>query len=440
MKLIKKDFIKNVGTLVTGSVIAQLIGFISIIYLSDLYSPDEFGLLEGILKMATVLVAIAGLRYEVAIVVENDRDKAQNITRLSILLNLSTSLLLFAIVFLFKDPIARFFKIENSNMLYFLPVLVGLMSSTETLMYWRNRSKEYSIISNNRVLTSISSVGYKLSHPFLNLLKTNGLVLGHLLGQVVALVHISRRLPFTVFAITQSTLKQTAKEYRSFAVFSSPAALFNILATSMPVFMILAFDGTASAGFFGNAYKLSYLPMSMLAMALSNVFFERISRLKNDKEAASDMAHWLFNVMFGVALLPVVILTVWGDEIVPFILDDEWKESGVYIQITILFYFSMFMTSSFSSAFSTYNKLNQQLIYNASFLVCSSAALYIGYTTGGSTRVALAWFAVVGTIFRIGILNYFFFLFGKNLIAKTIFAILITGTLVYLGFGIKEGF
>ncbi|MFT7101303.1 MAG: Na+/phosphate symporter, partial [Bacteroidia bacterium] len=96
--------------------------------------------------------------------------------------------------------------------------------------------------------------------------------------------------------------------------------------------------------------------------------------------------------------------------------------------------------SSFSSAFSTYKKLNQQLVYNGIFLISTFLALYLGYTIGGSTRVALAWFAMVGTILRIAVLNYFFFLFGKNLITKTIFAILITGILIYLGFGIKEGF
>ncbi|MDG2455524.1 MAG: hypothetical protein P8N47_06930, partial [Bacteroidia bacterium] len=63
-----------------------------------------------------------------------------------------------------------------------------------------------------------------------------------------------------------------------------------------------------------------------------------------------------------------------------------------------------------------------------------------GFTIGGSARVALAWFTIVGTILRIGILNYFFLLFGKNLIPKTIFALAITVILVYVGVGIREGF
>ena len=441
MQIVKSDFLKNVGTLFSGSFVAQLIGFGTTVILANfLYDADEFGQLEGLLKMATVLVAIAGLRYEVAVVVEDDIHEAQNLTRLSLLLNTATSVILLVVILLLKNTIAGFFNIENSNTLLLLPLFVWSMSCTETVINWRNRSKEYKIISTNRLLTSATSAGYKLGHPFIELFKGNGLIYGHLLGQLIALIHITKKLPFAIFNTSADTLKSIALKYRSFAVFSSPAALLNILATSMPIFMILAFDGTTSAGYFGNAYKLSYLPMSMLAMALGQVFFERISRIKKDKEAASQMAHWLFNAMFFAALFPVVILVVWGDKIAPYILGEQWTETGIYIQITILFYFAMFMTSSFSSAFSTYKKLNQQLVYNGIFLISTFLALYLGYTIGGSTRVALAWFAMVGTILRIAVLNYFFFLFGKNLITKTIFAILITGILIYLGFGIKEGF
>ena len=84
--------------------------------------------------------------------------------------------------------------------------------------------------------------------------------------------------------------------------------------------------------------------------------------------------------------------------------------------------------------------VNVQLIYNLFFLTITAGALYLTYRLGGNTRSALAWFTLVGVILRIGVLNYFFHLFGKNLIAKTIFAIVLTGTLVWLGFGIKEGF
>ena len=89
------------------------------------------------------------------------------------------------------------------------------------------------------------------------------------------------------------------------------------------------------------------------------------------------MSHQLFDTMFWVALIPVVVLTVWGDQIALLLLGEEWTETGVYIQITMPFYFAMYLTTSFSSAFVTYNKLNVQLVYNLFFLTITAGALYL---------------------------------------------------------------
>lgn len=440
MKLVKTDFLKNAGTLFSGSLIAQAIAFGAMIFLGRLYSPVQFGEFEVIFKLSAVIIAIAGLRYELAIVVEENTTHAQEITRLTLLINAGISICLVLCVALFKNQIAGLLKLDNVNILYVVPFIVWLSSSTETIIGWRNRNKEYATISTNRVVASSSSVIYKLSHPYLSITGWNGLLAGHILGQVISLVQISRKLPFRLFKTTRQKLITVFKKYKSLALLSSPAALINILATSMPTFFITIYDSTEATGHFANAYKLTYLPLGMIAAALGQVFFERISRTKNNQEETAQMAHQLFNLMFAIAIIPIVILVVWGDNIAPFILGAQWTEAGEYIQITILFYFSMYLTTSFSSALVIYNKLNVQLVYNIIFLVGTFSALYFGYTVGGHTKHALAWFAVVGVVLRLIIINYFFYLFGKNLIAKTIFAILITTLLVWIGFGIKEGF
>jgi len=41
LKLFKSDFLKNVGKLFTGSLIAQVIGFVALIFLAKIYTPEE---------------------------------------------------------------------------------------------------------------------------------------------------------------------------------------------------------------------------------------------------------------------------------------------------------------------------------------------------------------------------------------------------------------
>ena len=437
MKLINTDFFKNASLLFSGSLLAQIIGFGALYFLGRIYAPEDFGEVETIMKLAGVFIAIGGLRYEMAIVVEEKNSQAEELLRLSLFLNFAISTLIFCIILFFKNTIGIFFKLNDPNLLFGLPVIVWITSSTESIILWYNRVKKFKKISVNRVLFSSSGTLYKLLHPFI-LVSGNGLFIGQILAQFLALLHMVYKLPVQLLKTTQQNLKAVLKTYRSFAIFSSPAAILNILATSMPVFVISAFDGQEATGYFGNAYKLTYLPMSMLSLAIGQVFFERIARIRNQKENASKMAHQLVNTLFFIGIIPVIIMLVWGDQIAPLILGNQWEETGVFIQIMILFYFTMFLTSSFSSAFETYQKLKFQLVYNLIFLICTFGALYLGYREGGNTRSALTWFSLVGIVLRLSILNYFFVLFGKNLIAKTIFAILITGFLSYLGFTLKN--
>ncbi len=439
LKLFKTDFLKNAGTLFSGSLIAQAVSFGALYFLADLYSPAQFGTLETFLKLAGIGTVISGLRYEMGIVAVDDQEEAKNITRLSIWLTILFSILLLLVVLLFRTQLASLLNIASPNALYFVPLAILLMGSTETLILWGNRVKAYQTISTNRIAGSLSGTAYKLLHPFTSAVG-NGLILGQMLSAGIALAHIAYKFPVQLLYSTKTHLVQLLKKYKSFALYSTPAALLNVLATSMPIFMLAIFDGQESTGHFGMAYKLTYLPMSMVAMALGQVFFERNARLKADTKEVGLISHQLFGTMFWAAVVPVAVLSVWADDLVPYFLGAKWIEAGIFIQITIPFYFAMYLTTSFSSAFVTYEKLNIQLLYNAVFLLGTSLALYLGYTIGGSTRVALAWFTVVGTILRIGVLNYFFVLFGKNLVAKTIFAIAITGILIYLGFRIKEGF
>ncbi len=418
---------------------AQAVSFGALYFLAKMYSPAQFGSLEIFVKLAGIGTVIAGLRYELAIVAVDEETEAEDIVRLSLWLNFLISTILFLVVLCLKESIASLFNISQPNILYFVPLAIWLMGSAETLVSWGNRQRKYKTISNNRVLSSVSGTSYKLLHPFIKI-AGNGLVIGQVLSQIIAFFHLLFIYPIKILNTTKSDLINLAKKHKSFSLYSTPAAFLNILATSMPVFMIAAFDGQDATGYFANAFKLSYLPMSMIAMALGQVFFERNARLKNDKAQTAAMSHQLFDTMFWVALIPVVVLTVWGDQIALLLLGEEWAEAGIYIKITMPFYFAMYLTTSFSSAFVTYDKLNVQLIYNLFFLTITAGALYLLYHLGGTTRSALAWFTLVGVILRIGVLNYFFYLFGKNLIAKTIFAIVLTGILVWLGFGIKEGF
>lgn len=427
-----KSFLKHTGLLFSGSLVAQAIGFFILFFLSRIYSPEDFGALGLFNSIVAAIVVFSGMRFEMAIVVAEEQRTAKALAQLSALFNITIGVLCLVIIVLFKTPITQAFKIQDPSWLYLIPPVVSISGLIETLVFWHNRAKNYKRISIKRMLTAGSTAAYKSAHPFIQIIQYNGLIIGHAVGQLVGFITLYRRSALDLFNINFAELKLVAKEYLHFPKYSAPAALVNILAVNMPIFMLSHYDGLDATGHLSNASRLTYLPMSMLAMASSQVFFERIARIKKDKLLSAKVSHQLYNFLFLLAAMPIAILFVFGDDIVPFLLGSEWKEAGIYVQILILFYFSMFLTSPFSGAFETYNKLKQQLAYNISFLILTTSAMYFGYAYWETTTAALASFATVALVMRLFILNYFFHLFGKSLLPKTILSIIVVLVLIWL--------
>lgn len=394
--------------------------------------PAQVGELETILKISAILIAIAGLRYEMAIIVEDDDEKAQNLTRLSLISNFTFSCLAFVGILIFGDYLGRLLDFKNLNLLFFVPLIVWLSGSAETLIIWRNRAKKYSKISTNRIASSASSASYKIAHPYLSVFSTNGLVLGHIIGQAVALTHIAWKLPFQVLSFTKEKLVEVARLYKTFPLYSMPGAVLNIFATSLPIFVIGHYAGQDATGHFAYAYKLSYLPLSMLAMAMGQVYFEKLSRSKNDKKKSRKLSQELLLFLFTLVIIPCISLFFYGEEIATFFLGEQWGDAGIYIENTILFYTAMFITNPFFCTFDVYKKLKQELLFNLVFMLLSGAAMILAYEFYDSTVIALQWFSVIGILLRVGILQYFFKLTGKYQLTIWLLITSLGGVLYYI--------
>ena len=114
MKLVKSDFFKNASLLFSGSLIAQGIGFGALYFLGRMYSPEDFGEVETLMKIAGVFIAIAGLRYEMAIVVEEDNHNASDLLRLSLFINAVISFLLLICHWYISNSYCSFFQTSKS--------------------------------------------------------------------------------------------------------------------------------------------------------------------------------------------------------------------------------------------------------------------------------------------------------------------------------------
>ena len=102
------EFSKNVITMLTGNMIAQLIPLLITPILSRLFSVEEFGVFALYSSIATFFMVVAAGRYETAILLPKEDRDAVNILALSFLILTGISLLLMIVVLVF--PVADLFN------------------------------------------------------------------------------------------------------------------------------------------------------------------------------------------------------------------------------------------------------------------------------------------------------------------------------------------
>ncbi len=139
-KLHGSEFARNVGTLMSGTAIAQAIPVLVSPILSRIYSPDDFGILALFMAISIVISVISTGRYELAIMLPEEKRDASNILALAVILTFFTSIVTLILILILKGFIADFFDEPGiENWLYLIPLVVLFTGTYNTFNYWSTR-------------------------------------------------------------------------------------------------------------------------------------------------------------------------------------------------------------------------------------------------------------------------------------------------------------
>ncbi|MBI1307626.1 MAG: oligosaccharide flippase family protein [Bacteroidetes bacterium] len=437
-QILRNDFLKNAGVLFSSTGIAQIISFLIIPVLSRVYSKSEHGVAVLFTSIVAVLVTLSGLQYNQAIIVESDRNRAKDLVMLSMILNFLWSLLFFLIVLIGGSSICSIFGMEDSgNWMFWIPITVFITGAADTILVWFNRERRYKKVASNRVIGMAGGSAYKVLHPFQAVVPGNGLVIGHVVGQFLQLILLLPKKLKPVLQLNPTRLKEIAVRYKAFPLLATPSTLINVFGSYLPVFLIGAFLGEEINGLYGNAVKLTFIPLSAISYAVGQVYFERLARLRDDVAGRLSLSLNLLRFLFWLSVIPVSVLMIWGDVLIPFILGSSWEPSGSMVQILVLLYFVIYLSSPFAAAYEVFNSLKRQLWFTALFTVLSGFVLFLLLKQTGDVLIALTGYAFIASLVRIAMLFDCFRLTGKNIFISVVKALMILGGLTLLNLVIK---
>ena len=188
---LKSSFLKGVLTLLSGTVLAQLIVILSTPFLTRIYGPTEFAYYTLFISIYAILNSIVSFKYELSLPLVKNKYKF-DLLKTNILI--SFIVIFFITLSLFIVNRYNLYKVVNIGDEYkiiwiFIPVLLLVYSIFTNTNYYLIREKKYKKVANLNIFRSISKVTLQIFFGLAGGLSL-GLIIGEIVGGLFLIIYI----------------------------------------------------------------------------------------------------------------------------------------------------------------------------------------------------------------------------------------------------------
>ncbi|EKA7352085.1 lipopolysaccharide biosynthesis protein [Vibrio vulnificus] len=374
----KSKFTKDIFTLASGTMVAQVLPLAVMPLLTRIYTPEDFGILGYYVAAIIIASLIITGRYELALTLPKQKRKAADLCLFSIKLVILNSLLLFVLVGVLDYFVDDWKGIDS--WIYLIPLSAFCFAVYQILSFWFISQQGFLTLSKAKITQSGATV---ISQLLIGLLISGavGLVVGHTVGIFVSVTLLTVIL-FKEYKslFSGSNYKRQlamAKRYVRFPKFLIISHSLNAFALHGVFIMANLILTSNYAGFFVLAYKMLTAPVSMIASAVGDVFRQKASSDYAKKGECSEIYSVTFKKLLLFSTAPFIVLFFAAPFLFRVAFGDNWIEAGQLAQILIPMAWIMFLCAPLSSLFMIAEKQHYDLIFQAFFAVASMAPFII---------------------------------------------------------------
>jgi O-antigen/teichoic acid export membrane protein len=324
-------FFKNIIIVMSGTALAQIIGYAMSPIISRLFTPAEFGVFGSFSAIAGVISAGVTLEYTQAIMLPREKEDAINLFAVSIL---STGVISFlALLFCVLTPGTANNLMKTQGVWALAMLVIATLTSglNNAFQAWAVRVKAFKQTSASQVVRSVSSNGSRIIFGSLRM-GAVGLVISNILANILASINVSRvffsELPVLRSSINWLKIKRLAAEYRDFPMYSASQGVINALSSGLPVLLLTRFYNISVAGAYAFGVSILQVPMGFVLTALRQVLFQKASESQHQGKSLASLYIRTTAVLFFMALIPSIVLIIWAPQIFSVIFGARWHLAG----------------------------------------------------------------------------------------------------------------
>lgn len=373
-----KSFIRSVGSVFTGALIAQLIPIVGTLVLARIFSPESFGVFSVWLGAVLFLGVVLTCRFETSLAIEDDgqpRQAAVVMIQITIgMMSLAAAVLVLLAAFAGIDALTR---LPVALLVASVPT-AAMVAATQTLQNWAAADGRYRQLTIMRIAQATAIV---LLQIVIGLAWTDavGLGCGYFIGVCFGLLVCIMLMPIqkTQGPSLKVALRAYWKKRRRFAAYSLPADAVNAAASQLPVLIVAARFGAEAAGLLAMAIRMLGAPMSLLAASVLDVFKRHAGQAYRERgECVKEYAH-AFRILVGVAALSGIAILVAAEPIFDIAFGQAWLGAGT-MAIWLLPRFSLgFVASPLSYMAYIAEKQHIDLLWQLALLIMTFLTLML---------------------------------------------------------------
>ncbi|MGP5222235.1 oligosaccharide flippase family protein [Psychrobacter celer] len=367
----KSSFVRNASKLASGTIVAQIIAFITIPILSRTYSQEAFGLLAIFSAVVAFISSFATLKYDTALVLPKDDKDAYTLLKLSNIATLIVTVICVSFMFL---PIPYFKQYQGLQVLIGIGVLLSVNYNNSAL--WNIRYKQFNHTAISNVIQSIAIflAQYLLYHYF----ELKGLIIGNVIGVFIAGIYliINRDFDWKVYrTITKDNMREQGKRYIDFPKYFTAANAILSLSSSLPVLLFVKYIPLSQIGVYGIALRIISQPVSLIANSIRSVILADMAERKNQNKSILKWYIKIFSGLSVVSLLASLGLILLADYIVNIFLGKEWADAALYAKMLIPLLIGMMIASPGTAAIRVFEMQKYNFKYSIFSLVLKAMTL-----------------------------------------------------------------
>lgn len=369
MKLKYNDFIKSVGILITGTVLAQLLSFIAIPFIARIYGPEENAYLGLFLKFATLGATVFTARLELVLPIERQKHYAFGIYQFSLRLSLILSLICFIALIIYSILTSQ----EFSEFIFILSIPLGvfIISFFNLGNSWELRNENYKEISRASIILSFVSNSIKI---------LGGLVMGHYLVLIFAtiLAYILASFKFAKKYLFEFKAKQLSynskrtkllvKEQSDFYTYNLFHVLVDLTKDILLASFLWIYFSKIDYGSYEFSFRMMRIPIALIGVAMSQVYFRKAQNHLQDSKKLKSMTIKTL-LISSVSAVPFAVIFFYGEEIFTYVFSEKWTEAGKIAEIIAPWLFLNFLLTPISYLPIIFKKQKMYFWINAGFLL-----------------------------------------------------------------------